>query len=317
MLAEAGHFGPEFGVTEGTDASGKPFYKVGNYLLKGVRSKGGVFKDLDKRIEQMDAACIDFQVLSPSPLLYFHHIEAAKAIEYCRHHNDAMAKLIALHPGRLAGFAALPMQDPKAASDELRRAVSELGLLGAAIGTDHAKPLHDSCFDPLYETFVALDVPLYIHPAPAGIDGPMGDPNLRNFDLDLVCGFAAQEMIAVSTLIYGGVLERHPDIDICVSHGGGGIAFLYGRLALAAAKRPWAPAALQKDGAFEAALTRLWFDTHLNGQRALELLIDVVGTSRLVYGTNFAGWDAPDAQHPEPVLPVLADNARRLLRFRA
>jgi aminocarboxymuconate-semialdehyde decarboxylase len=87
-----------------------------------------------------------------------------------------------------------------------------------------------------------------------------------------------------------------------------------GRLAYAAQKRPWAPGALKKDGAFEEALSKIWFDTHLNDDRALDLLIRVVGKQRLVFGTNFAGWDQPEGGHHAPVDPVFADNARRLMR---
>jgi aminocarboxymuconate-semialdehyde decarboxylase len=306
----AGRHGPEFG----TDEQGRPWYRVGNYRLVGVKHTGSPFTDPVLRLQHMDRAHIDFQVISPSPLTYFHHIEAADAIAFCRRHNDACAELVKRFPDRLAGVAALPMQNPAAARDELVRAVQELGLWGAQIGTEFAEPLHGPALDPLYETFVKLDVPLFIHPAPAGIDGPPGDPNLKRFDLDIIIGFGAQESIAVSTLIFGGVLERHPKLDVWVSHGGGGVIFMAGRLAYAAQKRPWAPGALKKDGAFEEALSKIWFDTHLNDDRALDLLIRVVGKQRLVFGTNFAGWDQPEGGHHAPVDPVFADNARRLMR---
>jgi aminocarboxymuconate-semialdehyde decarboxylase len=175
--------------------------------------------------------------------------------------------------------------------------------------------------DVLYAEAVRLDVPLYIHPGPAGIDGPPGDPVLKRYDLDIIAGFAAQETAAVATLIFGGVLDRHPGLDICVSHGGGATALLKGRMAKGARKRPWAPAALRADGAFEERLQRLWFDTHVEHPMILPLLSDAVGRAHLVYGTNFAGWDEPDAQGTAPrdgaaagVAPDLADNARRLLR---
>ena len=87
-----------------------------------------------------------------------------------------------------------------------------------------------------------------------------------------------------------------------------------GRLAQAGMKRPWATEAMKKDGAFEAALRRLWYDTHLNDDRALALLTQVVGPDHLVYGTNFAGWDQPDEGAHGPSSPALAGNARRLLR---
>lgn len=186
--------------------------------------------------------------------------------------------------------------------------------MGAAIGTEFKEPLLSAAWDPFYETLVRLDVPLFIHPAPAGIDGPPGDPNLKRFDFNMIVGFGAQEAVAVATLIYGGVLDRHPKLDVWISHGGGSAPFMAGRLAHAGMKRPWAAAEHKKDGAFEERLARLWFDTHLHDERALAPLKSVVGTERPVFGTNFAGWDRSDSGGHAPVEPYLDDNARRLLR---
>ena len=81
-------------------------------------------------------------------------------------------------------------------------------------------------------------------------------------------------------------------------------------------KRPWAPAALRADGAFEERLARLWFDNHLNADASRALLTSILGEDRLVFGTNFAGWDAPDDLGSHAPAPHLAANARRLLRLR-
>lgn len=272
--------------------------------------------DVDVRLARMQEHGIDFQVLSPNPLTYFHFIPVAEAVRFCQTHNNELAQIVRAHPDRLGGLAALPMQDPVAARDELQRAVTELGLLGACFGTDFPLRLHDKQLDPLYEAAVELDVPLFIHPAPAGIDGPAGDPALKNFELDIIAGFAAQETLAVALLIFGEVLDRHPKLDICLSHGGGALAILAGRMARGARKRPWSPPQLRPEGAFEERLRRLWFDTHMNNPGALALLTELVGREHLVYGTNFAGWDEPDSAGGEPVEPYLADNARRLLRVK-
>lgn len=304
-----------FGPTIGTYDNGKPYFEVGkNYRLDGVRYLGSPFVDFDVRIERMDARGIDFQVLSPNPLTYLHFIAPTDAVRFCQAHNNAVSAHVARYPDRLAAFAALPMQDPLAAKEELERAVTELGLVGGYFGTDMPLPLHDAQFDPLYEAAVRLNVPLFIHPGPAGIDGPLGDPNLKRFDLDVIAGFAAQETLAVATLIFGEVLDRHPRLDICISHGGGAVALLSGRMAHAARKRPWVPAQLRADGAFEERLARLWFDTHLDHPDAESMLSRIAGRGHLVYGTNFAGWDAPEEGNHDAVAPDLADNARRLLR---
>jgi aminocarboxymuconate-semialdehyde decarboxylase len=306
----AGPHGPE--LTTAPD--GRPLFRVGGYRLHGVRYRGSPFMDVELRLAAMDRAGIDFQVISPNPLTYFHFIEPEAAVAFCRRHNDVLAALVRRHPDRLAGLAALPMQAPDAAIAELRRAVEELGLWGAYVGTEFGLRLDGPQLDPVYESFVRLDVPLFFHPSPAGIDGPPAFPPLDRFDLDLLVGFAAQETIAVGTLIYGGVLDRHPGLDVCISHGGGAIPFLCGRFAEAARKRPWSNPALRESGAFEARLRRLWFDNHVHSAAAVAMLEGVVGLDRLVLGTNFAGWDQPADGKAIDAPAFLADNARRLLR---
>ena len=306
----AGSFGPEL-IAE---PDGTPVYRIGEYRLRGVRYRGSPFMDVHARVAAMDRAGIAWQLLSPNPLTYFHYIPTEDAVRFCRRHNDALAATAARYPDRLGAAAALPMQDVPAAVAELRRAVGDLGMLAAYIGTGMPHGLDDPVMDPFYAAVTELNVPLFIHPGPEGIDGPPGNPALRKYDLDIICGFAAQETAAVATLLYGGVLHRHPDLDICISHGGGALALLWGRMEAAIRKRPWVPDFLKPEGVFTAQLQRIWYDVHMHDPKAVELLIERVGTERLVYGTNFAGWDAPD-KFEAPVIGVpLADNARRLLR---
>ncbi len=310
-MGAAGKYGPEIGA----DGPDRPWFRVGDYRLDGVRYAGSAFMDVDLRLEGMQAAGIDFQVLSPNPLSYFHHIEPELAIPYCRDHNDELAALVSRHPTRLAALASLPMQDPGAACEELRRAVEELGMLGACIGAELPQPLDSEKFDDFYATVCELDVPLFIHPAPPGIDGPAGDARLQRFDLEILLGFAAQESLTIATLIFGGVMARHTALDVCLSHGGGAIAVLAGRFADAARRRPWSPDYLREDGAFEDLLSRFWVDNHVHDDDLLPLLERLVGPGHIVLGSNFSGWDQPrEVDVADPRTGQMADNARRLLR---
>jgi len=306
-MGAAGKYGPELG------REAAPRFRVGNYELHGVKYRGSPFMEIDLRLKAMEAAGLDFQVLSPNPLSYFHFIEPDAGRAYCHTHNDALAALIKPHRDRLAAFASVPMQDVGFAIEETQRAVQELGMLGPYIGTDFGRPLDDPSLDAFYAALVAMDVPLFIHPAPAGIDGPPGDANLKKFDLDIIIGFTAQETIAVARLIFGGVLDRHPELDICLSHGGGATGYVFGRMAKAAKKRPWASAEMRADGAFETLLNRLWFDIHVHADDSLELLKSHVNNDHLVFGTNFAGWDQQPGNVREEAM-AYTDNARRLLR---
>jgi len=309
-MGAAGEHGPELSHGE------TPRFRVGSYELRGVKYRGSPFMEPDLRIAAMDTAGIDFQMLSPNPLTYFHFIGAKEARAFCRTHNDALAGVVAQYPQRLAGFAAVPMQDVGFAIEETERAINDLGFYGPYIGTDFGMQLDDPRLDPFYEKLVALDAPLFIHPAPAGIDGPAGDANMRAYDLDIIVGFAASETIAVCTLIYGGVLERHPQLDICLSHGGGATGYAYGRMALAAQKRPWASTSLRAEGAFDNLLHRLWFDVHVHSNEALDLLKQHVNNEHLVFGTNFAGWDQQPYNVREEAAPY-TPHTRRLLRVSA
>lgn len=308
LMGTAGPYGPEM-----LECGDRPAFRVGEYVLEGVRYRGTPFLDVEVRLRAMEERGITFQVLSPNPLTYLHHAPVEIAAPFCRRHNDLLVDLIAVAPDRLGGLAALPAQDAGAAVAELERAVGR-GLLGAAIGTDPGHPLDAAALDPLYAACSRLDVPLFLHPSPSGIDNPVRDPRLGRFDLELVVGFAAEETLAVATLVYGGVLDRHPDLDLCLTHGGGATPFLFGRMRAAARSRAWAPPELAEDGGFEARLRRLWFDALLHDDRALRFLAEVVGDDHLVPGTNFAGWD--EGRPPADAWRErLTDNARRLLRL--
>jgi aminocarboxymuconate-semialdehyde decarboxylase len=308
VMGCAGTYGPELG----TGPEGRPRFRVGNYVLDGVSYAGSPFMDVDARLRLNDHLGIELQILSPNPITYFHHIEADIAAGFCRWHNDEMAALVAAHPDRLGGFAQLPMQDVDAAVSELRRAVGDLGLLGAYIGTDFGIDFDDERLDPFWAAAVDLDVPVFIHPAPWGIDGPLRDERIRKYDLDLSLGFLFEETLAMACLIYGGVLDRFPTLDICLSHGGGACAYMLGRLEHQGRTRPWARA---DPVDFQGTMRRMWFDNHVHDADSLELLVRKVGNDRLVVGTNLAGWDAPTEPEMIPYDAVWDANARRLLRL--
>lgn len=308
VLGCAGHYGPELGV----GPEGRPRFRVGDYVLDGVNYRNSPFMDVDLRLALNDQLGIDLQILSPNPITYFHHIESDIAVGFCQWHNNEMASIVAGHPDRFGGFAQLPMQDLDAAVTEFRRAIDDLGLVGAYIGTDFGTTFDDPALDALWETAVDLDVPVFIHPAPAGIDGPLRDPRIRNFDLDLSLGFLYEETLAIAHIIYGRVLERHPRLDLCLSHGGGAAAFMSGRLHHQGITRPWARA---NPVDFESSLRRMWFDQHVHDDHALDLLTAKVGRDRLVVGTNLAGWDAPTRAGEIHFEVEYDDNARRLLRL--
>ena len=129
----------------------------------------GQLRDLGQaRLADMDASGIDLQVIShAAPAAQA--LEGAEGLARAREANDQLAEAVRAHPGRFAGFATLPTANPRAAADELDRAVHDLGLIGALVNStlgSNGAFLDDPGFEPLLERFERLDVPLYLHPAP-------------------------------------------------------------------------------------------------------------------------------------------------------
>ncbi len=125
----------------------------------------------EERIARMDSNGIEFAILSLNAPGIQAMLDTGEAVERARRANDHLAEAIVKHPDRFAGFAALPMQDPEAASRELIRSVKDLGFKGALVNGFTQKDVPDSAiyFDiPEYRSFWAtvseLDVPFYLHP---------------------------------------------------------------------------------------------------------------------------------------------------------
>jgi aminocarboxymuconate-semialdehyde decarboxylase len=307
-FGKAGKYGPETGI----DENGLPFFRIGDYKMKPMQYKGTVFMENDLRIELMDKLGIDLQLLSPNPLTMFHRIEPDVATEFCKIHNDAMAEAVSEYPDRFLGSAALPMQDVGAACKELERATKTLGLVAVSTGTDYPFGLDDSRLDDFYKTMVEYNIPLFLHPASTGgAEGP-DDWRMGRYDMSIMLGYAYEETLAVATIVIGGVMDRHPDLDICISHGGGAMPYLIERFVEMSEFRDWASDGVKENG-FLSELKRLWFDAHVHGEKSQKMLFDLVGEDRLVYGTNFGGWDTP--KKLEDFAPDLTENAKKLLRL--
>ena len=308
LNGRAGHYGPEAGI----DEQGVRFFRIGGYTMKPISYGGTVFTDLGLRISHLDRLGIDIQVLSPNPLTFFHGIEPAIASDFCHQHNQLMADTVAAAPDRLVGLAALPMQDLSAACEELEHAVSSLGLKGAMIGTDIPRGFACQSLDYLYQKLTDLNVPLFVHASSTDGVGGLKDDRLSQHNLSLSLGYAQEETLAVAQLLLGGVLDRHPTLDVCVSHGGGTAAFLAEKMDQLAQVDPAASETVKRNG-FGHELQNLWFDTHVKGKVAAAALRHYAHEDKLVLGTNLGGFDTPEALSADAAR--LSQNARRLMRL--
>ncbi len=306
LLGQAGDLGPRIE----TRPDGTLALVTGGYTFP-MGNRTSVHFSPEQRLEELDAAGIDVQIVSGSPLWYFHHSPASLAVPFARAFNDHLGAFAAAAPERLKAVGVLPVQDTAASVKELDRAVNELNLAGVMIGTDARARLDDRDLDELYAALAELDVPLMIHSTIAGVDGPPPEERFRRFKNELTIGHPFQETEAALTLVFGGVLRRHPGLRVCMPHGAGTLPYLHGRMRAFMTKLPDAPMSVED---FDEDFGRLWFDTHVHGKGSLRLLIDVVGPERLVFGTNFGAWDTGRTSDLDGTGLDTEANARRLFR---
>jgi uncharacterized protein len=188
------------------------------------------------RLRDMDESGINVQVISHTAQVAPGSRPPSETVNLVRQANDQLAAAVTVHPTRFAGFAALPLIDPAAASDELERAVRMLGFKGALInGTTEGKFLDHPVFLPVLERAVALDVPIYVHPAPP--PAPVWESYYSGFDpavsLALATagwGWHSEVGIHALRLILSGVFDRLPSLQIIIGHMGEMLPFMLARI---------------------------------------------------------------------------------------
>jgi aminocarboxymuconate-semialdehyde decarboxylase len=236
---------------------------------------------LEQRLADMDAMGVDVQVVSPSPTQYCYWAEEELAEQIVRVQNEAMAELCARNPQRLVGLGTVSLQHPALACEQLRTAVDKLGLRGIQISTSvGARELSDPSFHPIWRLLEELAVLMFIHPFGSSLGVRTNAYYLVN-----TIGQPLETTIALSHLIFGGVLDHFPGLKIVAAHGGGYLPTYLGRSDHAYRVRPEAAAHTAK--APSEHLKRIWFDTVVYDPMALRHLIDRVGPSQVVIGTDY------------------------------
>ncbi|MFE7675266.1 amidohydrolase family protein [Streptomyces albidoflavus] len=182
-----------------------------------------------ERLAEMDAAGLDMQVLSLNSPGIQAEPDAATAVTQAAAVNDLLAGVIADHPDRFAGFAALPLQDPKAAARELDRAVNELGLRGALVNAHtQGRYLDDPQLRIVWEHAEGLGVPLYLHPA-----NGVGTPHVLDGHPELtgpMWSWGNETASHVLRLVFGGVFDDFPEAKLLLGHMGEALPYVLWRL---------------------------------------------------------------------------------------
>ena len=305
--------GPRVGASV-VEANGATFIQVGLNLRTGPITS--TFIDLDERLKLMDAQGVGMHALSlTQPMVYW--ADDDLGVQLCIAYNDAISAAHKAHPTRFIGFACLPMQNPKLALEELERAAKLPGVKGVYLATGiRDRELSDRSFFPVYERCEALGLPIFLHPM------MLNNERMKQFYLVNICGNPFDTALAACHLIFGGVLDAFPKLEVSLPHAGGALPILRGRMDRGFVIRAECKHLPRPPSEY---LKRFTYDTISYNEEILDYLVKLVGIDRIMMGSDYCF----DIAYEEPVKfvegvkslsgeqkqQILWSNAAKLLRL--
>ncbi len=239
----------------------------------------GMF-DLTVRLADMDRVGVDVQLLSPTPPQFGYSLDEPLSIVHSAIVNDATIAAAKSAPDRLLTLLTLPLPHVDAASAELRRCCDEPSVRGVELGANIAGENLDAPeFEPLWGELERRRMFVLVHSAPADA------PAYRRHFLRNLVGNPADSTLAIASLIFGGVADRHPGLVFCFVHGGGFAPYQIGRWDRGWALRPELRASIPQQPS--DYLRRFYFDTLTHDADSLRFLGERVGWNRVVLGSDY------------------------------
>jgi aminocarboxymuconate-semialdehyde decarboxylase len=306
--------GPAHGVEWRMVGDKGPQFRVGHVVTGPL---GPLYVDLDARLEAMDRQEVKVHALSLSqPMVYWAGADLGERLAAT--FNEELARAHERHPQRLVGLAALPMHAPDRAVREVERAATLPGVRGYYVATRVLdKDLSDPTFFPVYERIEALGLPLFLHPVFV-----LDPQRLAPFYLANLLGNPFESAIAAAHLIFGGVLDRFPQLTVVLPHAGGAFPWLVGRLNRGWEKREDLRTIKQPPVAY---LRRFYYDTIGYSDAVLDFLVRTIGSDRVLMGSDYCfpiAYEQPvqvvtgnAGLTDEAKQAILEDNARGLLKL--
>ena len=251
--------------------------------VKQMKDRAPKLMGIEQRMADMDRMGVDIQAVCPAPYHYFYFTEPDLGASLAREVNEGIAALVAAHPDRYVGMGSVPLQNAELAVQELEYAVKKLGLKGVEINTNvNGLNLTDPSLG--LEKFFAkaneLGVVIFMHPL-----GFTQGERLTNHYFNNVIGNPLDTTIAVSHLIFDGVVQRNPKIKFIAAHGGGFIAHYWARMDHAWKARPDCRTVIKRKPS--SYLEKFYFDTITFDPAMLKNLIDRYGADHVLLGTDY------------------------------
>lgn len=234
------------------------------------------------RMSECDATGVHVQVLSTVPVMFNYWTQPEHGYDIARFLNDHLAQVCSVNRKRFVGLGTVPMQDVTLAIHELERCMKTLGLKGVEIGTNiNGKNLDSQEFFDFFAAAQDLGAAIFVHPWDM-----LGADRLKDYWHPWLIGMPTELAIAISSMIFGGVLERLPRLKIAFAHGGGSFPGILGRLEHGFEARPDLVAIRNKKSPREY-LNRIYVDSLVHDKQALKYLLEVFGEERVALGSDY------------------------------
>jgi aminocarboxymuconate-semialdehyde decarboxylase len=252
---------------------------------------------VEERLEVMDAWGIDVQAVSINPFWYGAERDLATALINLQ--NQRLAGLCSAHPDRFVGMAAVALQFPELAAQQLEQGVKQMGMRGCLIGGSvNGIDLSATQFNPFWAKAEELGTVVFIHPQNGVLGSQINSRLLGNGFLTNVIGSPLETTIALSHLIWEGTLDRYPGLKICAAHGGGYLPSYIGRseACFDQIASPGGCKATHKHP--REYLKQLYFDSMVFTAQGLRHLVAEAGASQIMLGTDFPyAWTSRAVDH--------------------
>ena len=248
-----------------------------------MRDRAAKLSSIEVRLRDMDRMGIDIQAISPAPFQYYYWAEPRYGADLARRVNERIAGIVADHPDRFVGLGTVPLQNAELAVAELEHAVDTLGLRGIEICTNvNGLNLTDPSLglEKFFRRVQELGVVLFMHP-----NGYTQADRLTEHYFNNVIGNPLESTVAVSSLIFDGVLERNPKLKIVVAHGGGYVGHYWARMDHAWRARPDCRTQIKRKPS--SYLKKFYFDTITFDPDMLRHLITKWGADHVMLGTDY------------------------------
>lgn len=231
------------------------------------------------RLSDMDKYGVQRHVLSlTTPCV--EREDPKRGVQLAKLANDGFSELCESHPDRLSALAALPLQSPGEAADELERSVKGLGLSGGTLMTNvNGKPLDAEELMPVYEKAVKLDVPLFIHPT-----SPTNHKYMEDFRLVPILGFGVDTSLSVLRMVFSGLLEKLPNLKLIASHLGGVYPYLRGRVEIGYSAYPECKERIKKSPS--EYMKKIWVDSIIYDNDVFKSTYAFLGEDKIVLGSD-------------------------------